>query len=165
MAQKIRWMIHQTLWLFSLIKNHTQERKLEDICALRGRKFGLKTIFGFWSDKRQNVWYFIRRIFYANSENKIFYPILQYCQSLWNLVHSINGGSENKTDVLFGFRMKNCISLQVIFRFLRPKFNFTVKLKIFYSKSQKKSTITPEPFVWSLWFFCKLLPISFPFQI
>ena len=48
MAQKIRLVIYQTLCLLSLIKNHTQKRKLESICALRGRKYGLKTIFGAW---------------------------------------------------------------------------------------------------------------------
>ena len=39
-------MIYQSLCLLSLIKNHTQKRKQEAICRLRGRKCGLKTIFG-----------------------------------------------------------------------------------------------------------------------
>ena len=34
--------------LLSLIKNHTHKRKLEAICALRGSKYGFKTIFRVW---------------------------------------------------------------------------------------------------------------------
>ena len=39
LAKKIRLVIYQTLRLLSLMKNHTQKRKLEVICALRGQNW------------------------------------------------------------------------------------------------------------------------------
>ena len=38
-AQKICLVLYQTLCLLSLMKNHTQKRKLEVICALGSQKY------------------------------------------------------------------------------------------------------------------------------
>ena len=52
LAQKIRLVIYQTLYLLSLMKNHTQERKLEAFCALGGLKYDYKTIFNIYDPFR-----------------------------------------------------------------------------------------------------------------
>ena len=56
-----------------------------------------------------------------------------------------------KTKAVFGFRKKNSIILNVVFRFSRPEINFTVKLKKikwhnFHDFSTSKHN-APEPFV------------------
>ena len=82
----------------------------------------------------------------------------------WNTVLCTNGRLEKKTDVVFGFRMKNCISPNVVFRFFKPTLNFTVKSQNFHDFSTSKYDISRTVYPIRM-IFCQLFTISFPFQI
>ena len=69
-------------------------------------------------------------------KSKIFTPFLQYCQILQNWVLRQNERSEEKSSVIFGFRIKSYTFLNIIISFLRLKFRFTTKIKKFWKKSQ-----------------------------
>ena len=136
-------LIYQTLCLLITDRKSHRKTKIESYLCPEGSKIGrqnpkiaLRTYFRrprtqvacnfrfcerfFISDDRKSIWYIIFRILCA-----VLPVFMKYGTAPKRAVGQ-------KTDVVFGFRMKKHISLKLVFRFLRPELNFTVKLNFFF---------------------------------
>ena len=130
--------IYQTLCILSLIKNHTQKWKLEAICALRGQKYGFKTIFGVrrhifdpWGHKWPKIFIFVCDFWSVITDWTFNISQDVFSVPIWKIEFFLphftvlpvftkyrtvpKRAVGEKNDFVLGFRMKKYVCLKLVF--------------------------------------------------